>query len=333
MRRVLLLLRKSAWFLLLASVLALFSGFMLGVNLFDYNAAYFIHTVVAPLLFVALLYLHSVAAIIFLSKRVRRLDNEGFRITASSAWTAVFTVFIALYLLQIMPGSLTAPAPLPQTTGQAITQTTSFLDTGVAAGSTTTQAHTSSAQTQRTQILVTDSNTGSPQNTLTLSVDEVGKHNRADDCWIIIAGRVYDVTRYLPLHPDGPDSIIPYCGTDATAAFNTKGGIGKPHSPKANNLLARYYLGDLNSKITLNSPTSTVTGSTTTQTHTSSVQPQPLSTEQIRQIILQRFPDAQILKIKLEKNGSYEAKILVNAQTYELKITSAGEIVKIESED
>jgi len=207
MRRVLLLLRKSAWFLLLASVLALFSGFMLGVNLFDYNAAYFIHTVVAQILVVALLYLHSVAAIIFLSKRVRRLDNEGFRITASSAWTAVFTVFIALYLLQIMPGSLTAPAPLPQTTGQAITQTTSFLDTGVAAGSTTTQAHTSS------------------------------------------------------------------------------------------------------------------------------VQPQPLSTEQIRQIILQRFPDAQILKIKLEKNGSYEAKILVNAQTYELKITSAGEIVKIESED
>jgi len=50
-------------------------------------------------------------------------------------------------------------------------------------------------------------------------------------------------------------------------------------------------------------------------------------------MILQRFPDAQILKIKLEKNGSYEAKILVNAQTYELKITSAGEIVKIETED
>jgi hypothetical protein len=45
------------------------------------------------------------------------------------------------------------------------------------------------------------------------------------------------------------------------------------------------------------------------------------------------IPDAQILKIKLEKNGSYEAKILVNAQTYELKITSAGEIVKIETED
>jgi di/tricarboxylate transporter len=148
MRRVLLLLRKSAWFLLLASVLALFSGFMLGVNLFDYNAAYFIHTVVAQILVVVLLYLHSVAAIIFLSKRVRRLDNEGFRITASSARTAVFTVFIALYLLQLMPGSLTSPAPLPQTTGQAITQTTSFLDTGVAAGSTTTQAHTSSVQPQ-----------------------------------------------------------------------------------------------------------------------------------------------------------------------------------------
>jgi hypothetical protein len=70
---------KSAWFLLLASILALFSGFMLGVNLFDYRTAYFIHTVVAPLLFVALLYLHSVAAIIFVSKRVRRLDNEGFK--------------------------------------------------------------------------------------------------------------------------------------------------------------------------------------------------------------------------------------------------------------
>jgi len=48
---------------------------------------------------------------------------------------------------------------------------------------------------------------------------EVAQHNREDDCWIIIHGRVYDVTGFLVDHPGGPEIITAEAGTDATAKF------------------------------------------------------------------------------------------------------------------
>ena len=30
---------------------------------------------------------------------------------------------------------------------------------------------------------------------------EVATHNAADDCWIVISGKVYDITGWLPYHP------------------------------------------------------------------------------------------------------------------------------------
>lgn len=35
----------------------------------------------------------------------------------------------------------------------------------------------------------------------TFSLDEVAKHNKSDDCWVIIHGKVYDVTKFLSEHP------------------------------------------------------------------------------------------------------------------------------------
>ena len=31
--------------------------------------------------------------------------------------------------------------------------------------------------------------------------DEVAKHNDAESCWVIIHGRAYDVTEFMPEHP------------------------------------------------------------------------------------------------------------------------------------
>ena len=31
--------------------------------------------------------------------------------------------------------------------------------------------------------------------------DEVGKHNKKEDCWVIIHGKAYNVTEFLPEHP------------------------------------------------------------------------------------------------------------------------------------
>ncbi|SPQ23653.1 1947a1d9-dc8d-4ccd-8067-7ae122f40deb [Thermothielavioides terrestris] len=48
---------------------------------------------------------------------------------------------------------------------------------------------------------------------------EVAKHNKADDCWVIVHGRAYDVTEFLPEHPGGTKIILKYAGKDATEEF------------------------------------------------------------------------------------------------------------------
>jgi cytochrome b involved in lipid metabolism len=38
-------------------------------------------------------------------------------------------------------------------------------------------------------------------------------HNKIDDCWIIIAQEVIDITPYVKNHPGGPDSLRLVAGT------------------------------------------------------------------------------------------------------------------------
>ena len=80
---------------------------------------------------------------------------------------------------------------------------------------------------------------------LVLNLREVSKHNSANDCWLIINNKIYAVSNYLNAHPGGTGTIIPYCGGDATIAFETKGG-GGTHSNYANSLLGNYLVGTLN---------------------------------------------------------------------------------------
>ncbi|KAG9090267.1 hypothetical protein FS749_000692 [Ceratobasidium sp. UAMH 11750] len=52
------------------------------------------------------------------------------------------------------------------------------------------------------------------------TAEEVAKHNKKDDCWVIIDGQVLDVTNFLPDHPGGEKAILLYAGRDATEEFN-----------------------------------------------------------------------------------------------------------------
>ncbi|KAI1360688.1 glycolate oxidase [Xylaria arbuscula] len=50
--------------------------------------------------------------------------------------------------------------------------------------------------------------------------DEVAKHDTDKDCWVVINGKIWDVTDFLPEHPGGAGVIAKYSGRDATEAYN-----------------------------------------------------------------------------------------------------------------
>lgn len=52
-----------------------------------------------------------------------------------------------------------------------------------------------------------------------LTGQDVAKHNSQDSCWVIVHGKAYDVTEFLPEHPGGSKIILMYAGKDATEEF------------------------------------------------------------------------------------------------------------------
>ncbi|MFT4279248.1 MAG: cytochrome b5-like heme/steroid binding domain-containing protein [Rhodopseudomonas sp.] len=77
-----------------------------------------------------------------------------------------------------------------------------------------------------------------------IGVAELARHSKPDDCWMAIRGSVYDLTQYLPDHPSRPSIIEPWCGKEATEAYETK-TKGRQHSSEADALLPKYRIGRL----------------------------------------------------------------------------------------
>jgi cytochrome-b5 reductase len=74
-----------------------------------------------------------------------------------------------------------------------------------------------------------------------VSTTELAKHNNAQDCWLAIEGKVYNVTSFIPGHPGG-EAIVRGCGQDATAMFNQRPD-GSSHSSRARDLLPSMVVG------------------------------------------------------------------------------------------
>ncbi|KAI3402957.1 hypothetical protein KGF56_004210 [Candida oxycetoniae] len=55
---------------------------------------------------------------------------------------------------------------------------------------------------------------------MVLSLEEVGKHNTRQDCWVIIHDKAYDLSHFVDQHPGGAAVILKYAGKDATKAFD-----------------------------------------------------------------------------------------------------------------
>ncbi|KNG91030.1 cytochrome B5 [Aspergillus nomiae NRRL 13137] len=72
------------------------------------------------------------------------------------------------------------------------------------------------------------------------SAAEVASHNRKDDIWIIVHGKVFDITNYLQDHPGGAEILIDTAGTDATEAFEDVG-----HSEDSVEIMQEFLIGTL----------------------------------------------------------------------------------------
>lgn len=72
------------------------------------------------------------------------------------------------------------------------------------------------------------------------SVSEVAKHNKEDDCWVIVHGHVLDVTSYLLKHPGGKNLIFRSAGQDCTKDFEAMF-----HSVRARQKLQELVIGEV----------------------------------------------------------------------------------------
>ncbi len=132
--------------------------------------------------------------------------TSGARRSVTGALAAV-----ALAATMIAGGSLVAPA---------------------ASASTAPQSAASSATSGLSALVSTKS----------YSKSTVANHNRASDCWTIVDGNVYNLTKFVARHPGGRKRIIRMCGRDASAAFRGQHSSGSRASTV---VLKRYKIGTL----------------------------------------------------------------------------------------
>ena len=68
-------------------------------------------------------------------------------------------------------------------------------------------------------------------------MEEVKKHNKLNDGWLVYNKKVYNVTKFIKKHP-GALAIKKGLGKDATTIFNNVG-----HSKRALNIMKKYLIG------------------------------------------------------------------------------------------
>ncbi len=156
--------------------------------------------------------------------------------------------------------------------------------------------------------------------TLTLNMTEIAKHNKSSDCFLLISGKVYNITSFFGSHPGGNGVMAATCGTDATDAYATKDpnatstAGGQDHSSNAKSMLDAYYLGTLNQTI---GSTSNNVNSVADQTSTSKTSVKNTSTVKIPVVV----PTGNIVLNMTEiakHNKSSDCFLLISGKVYNI---------------
>ncbi|XP_076654410.1 cytochrome b5 isoform X2 [Halictus rubicundus] len=69
---------------------------------------------------------------------------------------------------------------------------------------------------------------------------EVTKHKDANDLWVIINRKVYNLSSFLLKHPGGGEILMQVGGEDATEPFEDLG-----HSSYARKMMVEYEIGEI----------------------------------------------------------------------------------------
>lgn len=162
---------------------------------------------------------------------------------------------------------------------------------------------------------------------LVLNMEEIGKHNKQSDCWIVINNKVYNITSYFGSHPGGNSTMSATCGKDATNAYMTKDPYakdstsGQSHSSRARSMLADYYLGDLNQTIG-NQNTSATNQNTLPKSNLTTTNSQTNNTPSSQQNISPVIPVSGSITLSMSEiakhNKQSDCWYLINGKVYNI---------------
>ncbi|KAK4262264.1 hypothetical protein QN277_003119 [Acacia crassicarpa] len=69
---------------------------------------------------------------------------------------------------------------------------------------------------------------------------QVAQHKSTKDCWLVVYGRVLNLTKFLEEHPGGEEVLLEVAGKDASKEFDTIG-----HNEGAKKMFAKFQVGVL----------------------------------------------------------------------------------------
>nr|AFK48600.1 unknown [Lotus japonicus] len=78
------------------------------------------------------------------------------------------------------------------------------------------------------------------EGTKLFTLAEAAEHSNVKDFWLVIHGKVYNVTKFLEDHPGGDAVLLSSTGKDASNDFDDIG-----HSTSAVSMMDEFYVGDI----------------------------------------------------------------------------------------